>query len=219
VIWWAILLPWVLVPRWFEMLQDYRGPQTGEAEKPSFRKTLLGLLAGWAVLMWCGLAAWLTQGSPQTVELAVSSGTPWQIAHQLRNPTLPEAQHYPALTKILQERYPEGKFLGTIMATPMQGDYLLWALAPQIPVTYAHIHLFPPDYWEEIGIVGQGRPGWLDKYQVNLIVVEAEFSQKLRDELLRSPGWEIIVDETNQTDKKPNDLTRQLIAVRREPRR
>jgi hypothetical protein len=108
------------------------------------------------------------------------------------------------------------------MATPMQGDYLLWALAPQIPVTYAHIHLFPPDYWDEIGIVGQGRPGWweiLDKYQVNLIVVEAEFSQKLRDELLRSPGWEIIVDETNQTDKKPNDLTRQLIAVRREPRR
>jgi hypothetical protein len=106
------------------------------------------------------------------------------------------------------------------MATPMQGDYLMWALAPDIPVTYSHIHLFHPDYWEELGIVGQGRPGWwdiLDKYQVNLLVVEAEFAEDLRKALRNSPEWTIVIDEVGDP-RKPNPMTRHLVAVRLTPR-
>ncbi len=216
VIWWALVLPWVLIARWAGMSSTI----SANTEKPNFRKTMLAVLLGWAFLMWSGLAGWLTQGKPQEVELAASSGTPWQVAMQLKHPENEAFAYYPELTEILKKHYPNGRYTGSIMATPMQGDYLLWALAPDIPVTYAHIHLFHPDYWAEIGIVGQGRPGWweiLDKYSVNMIVVEAEFSKLLREQLQKSPGWKILVDETGDVQKKPNDLTRHLIAVRLEP--
>ena len=58
----------------------------------------------------------------------------------------------------------------------------------------------------------------LDKYDVNLLVVEAEYSAGLRDELRKSPAWEIVVDETGDAEAKPNPLTRHLVAVRLTPR-
>lgn len=171
--------------------------------------------------MWTGLGAWVTGGAPQPVDAAVSSGTPWRLARQLRHPADPDAAWNPELARILRENYPGGRFVGSVMATPMMGDYLMWELSPETPVTYAHMHLFPPDYWDELGTVGRGAPGWwevLDKYDVNLIVVEAEYSGGLRDELRKSPAWKIVVDETGQEEAKPNPLTRHLVAVRLKPR-
>jgi hypothetical protein len=121
---------------------------------------------------------------------------------------------------IMRANYPDGKFRGTILATPMQGDYLMWALAPDVPVTYAHIHLFHPDYWEELGIVGRGEPGWsdvMDKYRVNLLVIEADFAPKLRNHLKASSEWKVLLDESGDVQKKPEQLTRQLIAIRVKP--
>ena len=109
--------------------------------------------------------------------------------------------------------------LAYLLATPMQGDYLMWALAPEVPVTYSHMHLFHPDYWDELATVGQGRPGWMDvleKYRVNLIVIEAQYGPRLRQQLQKTKGWTILLDETDDP-KKPVALTRQLIAIRNEP--
>jgi hypothetical protein len=106
------------------------------------------------------------------------------------------------------------------MATPMQGDYLMWALAPDVPVTYAHIHLFHPDYWEELGVVGRGEPGWadvLEKYRVNLLVIEADYAPQLRALLKNSKEWVVLLDESGDAAKKPEVLTRQLIAIRTNP--
>jgi hypothetical protein len=46
--------------------------------------------------------------------------------------------------------------------------------------------------------------------------VEAEYTPKLREELLKSQQWKIVLDET-QNPAKAQPLNRQLIAVRVKP--
>jgi hypothetical protein len=220
VIWWAMIVPWVLVPRWAELAQRWPAAWTPAPSVPSFRKTGIAVLLAWALFMWSALAIWLVDGHPQPLDSSLSSGTPWKLARQLRHPDDPAAEAYPGLTEVLRTNYPNGRFSGTVMATPMQGDYLMWALAPDVPVTYSHIHLFHPDYWAELGVVGSGGVGWwdvLNKYRVNLLVVEAEYSRNLRDQLVKSGEWKILVDESGDAANKPNPLTRHLIAVRVKP--
>ena len=219
VIWWAMLVPFVLVPRWAELLAGWRAGRPAGAPA-SLRKTALAVLVAWAFFMWTGLGGWATGGAPLPPETSVSLGTPWQLARQLRHPTDAGAAWNAELAAVLRDNYPGGRFVGTVMATPMMGDYLMWELAPDVPVTYAHMHLFPPSYWEELGVVSRGSPGWwevLDRYRVNLLVVEAEYSGGLRDQLRKAAGWKIVVDETGDAAAKPNALTRHLIAVRVRP--
>ena len=155
------------------------------------------------------------------IQEAVSSGTPWELAREVTQPGVGESDWAHEIHDILQKNYPGGAYTGTIMATPMQGDYLMWALAPKVPVTYAHMHLFHPDYWSELGIVGRGEPGWedvLEKYQVNLLVVEADFAPRLREQLMKVPNqWKIVLDESGDAASKREILTRQLIAIRITP--
>ena len=236
VVWWALILPWVLVPKWASIYASMYPKKTTEpaADGPpdaSFRKTLLAGLIAWALFMWSGVGVWLLQGTPTPVNQAVSPGTPWKLARQLLSPKDDKAAYLPELAGILHANYPDGHFTGSVMASPMQGDYLMWAIAPNIPVTYSHIHLFHPDYWAELGAVVQGRAGWweiIDKYNVNLIVVEADHSTKLIEELGKSPAWKILVNETGkevrpkqtneETDLILDDKTRQFIAIRLFPK-
>src|SRR5581483_7847857 len=206
-------------PRWAELARRWPARWAPAPSVPSLRKTGIAALLAWALFMWSSLAGWATSGGPQPLEYSMSSGTPWRLAHQLRHPGDPSAEAYPGLTEVLRANYPGGRFTGTVMATPMQGDYLMWALAPEVPVTYSHIHLFHPDYWAELGVVGSGGVGWWDvlaKYRVNLLVVEAEYSRNLRDQLVKSGEWKVLVDETGDASK-PNPLTRHLIAARVKP--
>jgi hypothetical protein len=219
-IWWAMLVPWVLVPRWVELARDWPARWTPAPSVPTFRKTAIAAVLLFATFTWSGPAGWVMFGNPAEVETAVSKGTPWQVARQVSRPNDPAAAWNPELAEVIKTRYPGGKFTGTIMATPMQGDYLMWALAPDVPVTYAHIHLFHPDYWDELGVVGRGDPGWadvLDKYRVNLLVVEADYATKLREHLKNSKTWKVLLDEHMDAAAKPEPLTRQLIAVRLNP--
>lgn len=217
VIWWAMVVPWAVMPQIAELFagRDRRLANRVLAwDVPDFRKTLLAGLVGVVGFLWSVPGNWLLHGTPTGVESSVSAGTPWRVARSVAGKDHGE----PALDEALKA-YPGGKFRGAILATPMQGDYLMWALSPQVPVTYAHIHLFPPDFWEELGIVGQGRPGWwdvLEKYQINLLVVEAEFAEHLRAELQKSPQWTILKDETGDA-RKMEKLNRQLVAIRKKP--
>lgn len=219
VIWWAMLVPWVLIPHWVDLASRFEPYTLLPPGIPSLRKTMLAVVIALAAFMWSTPAGWVIDGKPSAVEDAVSPGTPWRLARQLKHPEEPDAAWLPELATIMQKNYPDRRFTGSILATPMQGDYLMWALAPDIPVTYTHIHLFHPDFWQELGIVGSGSPGWwdvLEKYQVNLVIVEADFAPDLCQELTKSPGWKIVLDETGSPDK-PQPLNRQLIAVRIHP--
>lgn len=218
VIWWAMVVPWVLLPQWAEIGERWAGGRLSRW-RPNFLCTCLAAFVGVAGLQYVGPVQWLVWGHGVTAEKGMSDGTPWQVTRQVRG-VAAEGEKVPGFDAVLAANYPGGKFRGSILATPMQGDYLMWALAPEVPVTYAHIHLFPPDFWEELGVVGQGSPGWgdvLEKYRVNLLVVEAEFAQHLRAELVKSPAWKILVDETGLVSKKPEKLNRQLIAIRVRP--
>ena len=220
VIWWAMLVPWILVPRWAILAESWPQRLTPASTPPSFRKTALGLAMLFAIFMWSANSGWLVTGEPTPVESSTSRGTPWPLAVQLKHPGIEEYTRNQDLAKILHDNYPGGQFTGTILATPMQGDFLMWAVAPEIPVTYAHIHLFHPDYWEELGTVNVAGPGWwdiLEKYQVNLIAMESDYAPKLREALQKSPEWTIVLDEYQDAARKPEPLTRQLIAVRVKP--
>lgn len=220
VIWWAMVVPWVLVPRWGEIAARWPARLTPTPSIPSFRKTGIAVAVVFTSFMWSAPSGWVVSGAPTPLETSASVGTPWQLARQVSRPNDPDAVWLPEMDAILKKNYASGKFSGTIMATPMQGDYLMWALAPDVPVTYAHIHLFHPDYWEELGIVGRGEPGWadvLEKYRVNLLVIEADYAPQLRDILKGSKEWVILLDESGDVEKKPEVLTRQLIAIRVKP--
>jgi hypothetical protein len=227
-IWWAMLVPWVLVPKWAELAKDWPKQWSPDPSVASFRKTAIAVALVFAIFMWSAPAGWFVTGGPTplgpskadaTQPFSLSLGTPWELAREVKRPGSTDAEWAKPLAAIIQKNYPNGRFTGTIMATPMQGDYLMWALAPEVPVTYSHMHLFHPDYWEELAVVGQGRPGWLDvleKYRVNLIIIEAQFGPKLKQQLAKTAGWTIVLDETDDADK-PIHLTRQLIAIRNKP--
>jgi hypothetical protein len=227
-IWWAMIVPWVLVPQWVDLAKDWPAKWVPAASVPSFRKTAVAIALLFPLFMWSGPAGWVITGDPTPVgpsatdpnqPFSLSLGTPWELAREVQQPGSTDAPWAKPMAEIIRRDYPNGKFTGTIMATPMQGDYLMWALAPDVPVTYSHMHLFHPDYWEELAVVGQGQPGWMDvleKYRVNLIVVEAHYSQRLRQQLERTKGWTILLDEIDDP-KKPIALTRQLIAIRNKP--
>jgi hypothetical protein len=219
VIWWAMVLPWALVPlladAWERLPERYRSG----GSVPSFRKTMLAVVLGLAILNWSGTADTLRNGLPK-LDDAVSGGTPWPVARQIADPDKPLVAEWQKDLKAVLDRNYGGRFRGAILATPMQGDYLMWALAPHVPVTYAHIHLFHPDFWDELGVVGQGNPGWwdiVDKYRVNLMVMEAEYCDKLLAEIRKRPDvWKVLLDETGSREKVQK-LNRQLIVVRIKP--
>lgn len=227
-IWWAMLVPWVLAPQWAELAKDWPARWTPAPSLPSFRKTAIAAALMFPIFMWSVLGGWVVTGKPTPLgpaaddpdqPFSLSQGTPWELAQEVREPGSTKAPWAAAMAEIIRRDYPGGRFTGTIMATPMQGDFLMWALAPDVPVTYSHMHLFHPDYWEELAVVGQGRVGWsdvLEKYRVNLVVVEAQYGPKLRDRLQHSKHWTILLDETDDP-KKPVPLTRQLIAIRNRP--
>ncbi len=218
VIWWAMVLPWALVPLLADAAE--RIPlRFASTSVPSLRKTMLAFVLALAILNWSGLADTLRNGLPKLQD-AVSGGTPWPVARQIADPDKPLVADWQADFQTVLNRHYGGRFRGAILATPMQGDYLMWSLAPGVPVTYAHIHLFHPDFWDELGVVGQGNAGWwdiVDKYRVNLMVMEAEYCDKLLGEIKKRPDqWKILLDETGSTEKAQK-LNRQLIVVRIHP--
>jgi hypothetical protein len=219
VIWWAMVLPWALVPLLAELADRVPARFMPAASVPSLRKTMLAGILVLAILNWSGLADTLRNGLPKLQD-AISGGTPWPVARQIADPGQPFVADWQREFQTILDRNYGGRFRGAILATPMQGDFLMWSLAPSVPVTYAHIHLFHPDFWDELGVVGQGNAGWwdiVDKYRVNLMVMEAEYCERLLVEIRKRPSvWKILLDETGSPEKAQK-LNRQLIVVRIHP--
>ena len=132
VIWWAMLVPWVLIPHWVDLARRFEPYTLVPPGVPSLRKTMLAVVVALAAFMWSTPAGWVIDGKPSAVADAVSPGTPWRLARQLKHPDEPDAAWLPELATILQKHYPNQRFTGAILATPMQGDYLMWALAADI---------------------------------------------------------------------------------------
>jgi hypothetical protein len=217
VIWWAMLVPWIAAPHWAALQSRVN---EGDAPQASFRKTLLALAVAWSVFMWSTPAAWLRYSSPTPVKQGASAGTPWELSQVLLQKPLPAQSAWTEqLQRTIQTNYPGQRFCGSVFASPQQGDFLMWAISPQIPVTYTHMHLFPPEFWRELGYVAGGVPGWsdvLEHYGVNLLIFEPFICPRLIEALEKHPDWLIILDE-RETKQKLLNFNKHFIAIRLKP--
>jgi hypothetical protein len=217
--WWLVLVPWIVLPEWAELGRRIGWPWLHYRSQANGAKTLMaaGLLLLAFVLS--PSAKMLRGGQPRPLQVSLSSGTPWQLAAQLTAETN-DKPFYPELADALKRGYPKGHFYGRIFTSETQGDYLLWALPPDYPVLiYTHLHLFPPQHLQDCLTVLLTESGWreiLDRYGVNLVVVEVEGHPRLAEALKGDADWRIVVDETGLQQKR-DPRTRLLIAVRKAP--
>jgi hypothetical protein len=238
--WWLLLVPWLVMPLWAAAGQRRAWWWLHLASVPSFRKTLMAAVLLIVAFLFSMPVQWLRAGGPPPLGLAVSAGTPWQVAAQLKDPN---EEWLPTLKQALQQ-YHRSRFTGYVFASATQGDYLTWALGSDMPVmACSQVHLFAPDYWQEMQTVLQGASGWweiLDRYGANLVVVEAEMYPHLarllrRDAILdraaaggegvfpqlaqflrQQAVWHMVLDETGNPGKR-DPRTRLLIALRKQP--
>jgi hypothetical protein len=174
-----------------------------------------------AALLGSTPVLWAWNGGPRPLESALSGGTPWQLALQLRAPAEETSTAWiPSLRDELQAHYPGGRFAGSIFASPMPGEVMLWALAPEIPVSlYTQLYLFPEQHWKDCTTVASAEPGWweiLDRWRVNLVVIDEEFAPKLGERLRQDAAWQILSDV--QPDTTGHAKGPLFIALRRVPK-
>jgi hypothetical protein len=220
-VWWLMIAPWIMVRYWPAWRARWRGRLASGESVPSFRKTLAAGTLVLLALLWSIPGQWLLAGQPVLLERALSGGTPWRLTYQLAHPASTDARGLPALQKHLAELYPGGRFIGCVFASETLGDLVLWDLAPRTPVfIYTHVHLFTPEHWQRCLAVRSGSPAGraiLDRYRVNLVVVEPDFNPRLCALLRHEGGWKVLVDESGHPDKR-DPRQRLFIAVRRQPR-
>jgi hypothetical protein len=219
-VWWFMLVPWLFFPQWRAIRERFPAWGPHLATVPSFRKTLLAGFVLAMLVAWSSPAQWLFSGEPTPRGRALFNGTPWQVAEQLRQPGAVVPDGVPGLSEALARHYAGGRFTGGIFASETQGDYLVWALAPQTPVfMYTHVHLMTPEGWQLCRAVKRGSPAWrqiLDAYGINLVVAEAEMYPVLCNLLHEDSAWVVLVDETGDPAKR-DSRARIVIALRREP--
>ena len=83
-------------------------------------------------------------------------------------------------------------------------------------LVYGHVHLFPQDHWQSclaVKFAPAGLVEILDRYGVNLVVVEADLHEQLARRLREPRPGLVLVDEANLS-AKPNPRNRLFIAVR-----
>ncbi len=221
-VWWLLLFPWVMLPLWVSQPADFLIGWFPMESTASFRKTIVALALAFVVLLWSIPGQWLVSGQPSSLARSVSNGTPWKLGLELKNdPALKEA-YLPELDQWLEKHYEEGRFQGSLFTSETMGDYLVWALPKDMPVfIYAHVHLFTKEHWARCAAVRSGSEHWddvLDNYHINLVVVEAELNQTLRENLHESADWQVLLDEA-EDQTKVDKRCRLLVAVRKEPLR
>jgi hypothetical protein len=216
-VWWFMVVPWLVCAQWPGRREGLALDGSWLQSVPSLRKTLLAAVLLVLLASWSLPARWVSSGEPGPLERSVFQATPWQLAEQLRDR---QSDALPALHGELVRRYAGGQFQGGVFASETQGDYLVWALSPEVPVfIYTHVHLFTPSAWQECKEVKFGGPAWkavLDARGINLVVAEAEMYPQLRALLWADVGWQVVVDETGDAVKR-DGRARVLIALRKKP--
>ncbi|HYT92233.1 MAG TPA: hypothetical protein VEL76_26195, partial [Gemmataceae bacterium] len=192
-VWWLMVAPWLMVGARAAARTSKCDEHSPDA-LPSLRKTLLACAAVLLAVGWSIPVQWLVADAPASVQRSVADATPWRLAAVLQDPDRREP--LPELAKQLQVHYPGSRFTGRIFASETLGDYLVWQLSPQQQVfIYTHVHLFSPEHWRLCTIVRSGAPGWrdvLDRYGVNLVVVEADIHPRLCQLLHAERGWRVV---------------------------
>jgi hypothetical protein len=194
-VWWLMLVPWLALPLWAAIGEQLPWGWLHTCSVPSFRKTVMAGVLVIVSVLFSMPVQWLRAGGPPPLTGVASPETPWRVAAQLQ---WPERKWLPALGKGLQQHYPGGRFTGYIFASETQGDYLAWALGPDVPVMASRfVQRFQPDYWQDVQTVLQGGSRWLEilhRYHANLVVVEVANHLELAQGIRRHAGWQVVLD-------------------------
>ncbi len=214
-VWWVPVVPWIVAPHLVAAANAWGWRR--EPAVPNFRLTMFaGLIAVLAFLI-SPASAWVKKGTPRPVTVALHRGTPYDIAAVLSGTAPAEPDRVEALTKAIREGY-GGRYVGRVFCSETLGEYLLWALPPDAPVTlFNHAHLFTPDYWRQWLSVKEGKPGWweaLDRHNINVVIVEADTHEPLCAELRSNSAWNVVLDEAGASGR---DLTSRLFVAIRKP--
>lgn len=212
--WWAQVAPWLLLS-----LPPAQATATEPEERRapkwnSFSPALAFALAALAVGSWVSVRHSLAQRSGVN-GATPTRGLPWGISRDLERG---KTEVYAELKEAVGHGY-EGRFQGSIFTSPRQGDYLLWALPADMPVTlYSQLERFARDHWDDYQTAALGQTGWweiLDRWRVNLIVVEVEGHEPLCAKIRRDPDWLVIADPPENLTAPAR--TRLFIALRKAP--
>jgi hypothetical protein len=220
-VWWAMLVPWLALPQWAALGKALPWSWLHTESRPRFRFTLIASLAVLVACLGSAPVLWAIRGGPPPLDITLPPSTPWRLALQLQGPSDgTRAAWLPTFSQELRRSFPDGRFTGTIFASPVPGDYLLWALAPGIPVTlYSQLQLFSDEHWNDCTTIATGATGWweiLDRWQVNLVVIEADSAPRLGDFLRHDAAWQIASEEPGG-EARPGKQGRYFIALRKVP--
>lgn len=190
-IWWYLAAP-ILVARAFKPESPSLSPMTWRPWAGLAAATMLAIAAS-------GPFEALTRNIPD--QNLMAKATPVALAE--------------ALAEII-EPLDAARGNGRVFASESLGDYLLWRWKPRAPVLlHSHVHLLPAEHYDACLRVKWAVPGWeqqLDRWGVDLVLVEAETHPHLCAKLRRQSGWTVVQDEAGRENLPPR--ARLFVAVR-----
>ena len=170
VIWWAIVMPLVLVPYVVDTVERFR-KRNERVDPPRYLNTVfLALLIGFVVMC-----------------------SPWLRA---RNPLLTAKKK---ATRIDDAPYDavvylhENRFKGRLFIAIHHAAYVSWVLGADVKVfADARLDFFPNRIWDEYFEVHEGRKRALeilDRYHVDAVIADRRSASALMTQLVRSRNW------------------------------
>lgn len=159
-------------------------------------------------------------GLAAATSLAIAASGPWgAITRNIPDGELVGPATPVALAEALAETIEPldaARPTGRVFASESLGDYLVWRWKPRAPVLlHSHVHLLLPEHYEACLRVKRAAPGWdlqMDRWGVDLVLVEAETHPHLCAKLRRQAGWTVMRDEAGRQDLSPR--ARLFTAVR-----
>lgn len=212
--WWLLVGVWTLMPLMAAAATRWKWELPRSV--PSFRKTVLAVVAAVPFLLACPLFGWMTSGNPPPPSKVYVAATPVELAAALADPGGEHGPRMKSLDEALEEwkaKHPDQP-LGPVLCSPELGEFLFWRNLDGVsPVRNTHAHLFPHDHWMacEAAEKGDGWEAFADRHGVNVIAVEPDFHPALVEAVGKSERWKVVLNEKGG----PSPRARLFVAVRK----
>lgn len=181
--WYAPIFALIVTPHFAAIAGAWRRTKHENAlaetptERPNFYPTLLCGLAVWLAFSLTPITQPLLGGKPRPQEKFYSHNTPL------------------GATQYLREHPPQGLVFGP----QWWGDWLAWDGPPGMKVFMTtNLHLAPHRVWRDYLHVMRGNTGWektLDRYRVNLMVVDKELQSALARRVRSASPWRVVYED------------------------
>ena len=178
--WYGVVYPLVVAPhlaglaeRWHEQRRGQDLEQAWPAWlHPSWRNSLLALLAIWMAFSLSPSSQPVIGGTPRTDQRIYAESTPLSVSGYLT------------------QRPPQGQ----VFNPQYWGDWLVRTGPPQMQIfVTSQVHAVPPQVWQDYLRVFHARPGWqdaLDRYRVSTVIVDSRQQRLLLDVLTDDSAWD-----------------------------